>query len=375
MNATSSTYRLLGSLLLVTLLMLGVGVQKGLGQASPPRDSPAATSPTPAQRSDNPVATSPTSAPSPTETSAEPQPGTATTEKANAKTSIPPAASQWVYVVAVLLVVLLGFLFFLLLFWASRHEQSSYLGSLFRDSVEEFEYKRFAQPHIEKWLNFGYHAHARQDPEIKKAVKARQDTEAKARQDAEAKLRANEAEGDRAQGSRSSGSGGGLWLPGPSGGTGTGTGSGYEPEEERAAKKNYDWDLARAREKASRRAQSAANVDLNVLRGRGTEFVLEFTAVVTLVFAVTILGLLSILDGQSIATLLAAIAGYVLGRASSGKQGEGQRSGITTAEVTQLIQAVTGATRPQKEPVKKAEEAADKSSANASDSNAAKEQS
>ena len=58
-------------------------------------------------------------------------------------------------------------------------------------------------------------------------------------------------------------------------------------------------------------------VDLSVLRGRGAEFVLEFTTVVVIIFTAIVLGILHILDNQQIGTLLAAIAGYVLGRATT----------------------------------------------------------
>ena len=78
---------------------------------------------------------------------------------------------------------------------------------------------------------------------------------------------------------------------------------------------------------AEKRGKSAArDAELSVLRGgRGPEFVLEFTAVVVIVFAATALGILRILDTQQLGTLLAAIAGYVLGRATS-------RGGATASE-------------------------------------------
>lgn len=332
MNASSPKRHLL-LLLMIAVLTMIVGVQPAVAQTSP------AGSPTETAASSPARAASPTAAP----TAAQPDEAPPTAEKpvANARTA---PTGNWIYVLAIALILLLGFLFYLLLMWASRHEQSSYLGSLFRDSVEEFEYKRFAQPHIEKWINFGYHAHARQDAETKQKVKTRKEAEATATR------KANEERqpGDRMPLPGGYGTGPGSGPPGL-----IGTGSGFEPEEEETARKNYDHDLAEARKKAAQRAEGAANVDLNVLRGRGSEFVLDFTAVVTLVFAVTILGLLNILDAQSISTLLAAIAGYVLGRASNRKQGE-TRTGITTAEVTELIHAVTG-NKPVKAPAKKTE--------------------
>jgi hypothetical protein len=42
--------------------------------------------------------------------------------------------------------------------------------------------------------------------------------------------------------------------------------------------------------------------------------VLEFTAIVVIIFAAVILGVMGLLGDQQIGTLLAAIAGYVLGK-------------------------------------------------------------
>ena len=78
-------------------------------------------------------------------------------------------------------------------------------------------------------------------------------------------------------------------------------------------------DLAEARSRARDRVKSAADVDLSSLRGRGAEFVLEFTTVVVIIFAALILGVLRILSTEQIGTLLAAIAGYVLGRATTSR--------------------------------------------------------
>jgi hypothetical protein len=67
------------------------------------------------------------------------------------------------------------------------------------------------------------------------------------------------------------------------------------------------------------------DVDIAVFRGRGPSFVLEFTAVVVIIFAAMILGVLDKLHAEQLGTLLAAIAGYVLGRATAGaSQGETQ---------------------------------------------------
>jgi hypothetical protein len=64
-------------------------------------------------------------------------------------------------------------------------------------------------------------------------------------------------------------------------------------------------------------AEQALKVDLSAIQGRGPEFILEFTAIIVIIFAAVILGVGSVLDSQQIGTLLAAIAGYVLGKAAS----------------------------------------------------------
>jgi hypothetical protein len=79
----------------------------------------------------------------------------------------------------------------------------------------------------------------------------------------------------------------------------------------------YQDDLEATRKRAKEQATNALNVDFSALLGRGPEFVLEFTTVVVIIFAAVILGILKVLDTQQIGTLLAAIAGYVLGRATT----------------------------------------------------------
>jgi len=52
------------------------------------------------------------------------------------------------------------------------------------------------------------------------------------------------------------------------------------------------------------------------LLGGGFSFLLEFSTVIVIIFAVVILSIIGILKNQEIATILAAIAGYVLGKAT-----------------------------------------------------------
>jgi hypothetical protein len=79
----------------------------------------------------------------------------------------------------------------------------------------------------------------------------------------------------------------------------------------------FDWfshDLSAARKEARENSQAAFSIDLSSIKGRGPEFILEFTAIVTIIFAATLLGLGRIMTNEQIGTLLAAIAGYVLGK-------------------------------------------------------------
>ncbi len=58
--------------------------------------------------------------------------------------------------------------------------------------------------------------------------------------------------------------------------------------------------------------------------GGGWVFVLEFTTIMFIVFAVLALGLLGVLDSEPIAAILAAIAGYVLGKSTSIRETGGE---------------------------------------------------
>lgn len=94
----------------------------------------------------------------------------------------------------------------------------------------------------------------------------------------------------------------------------------------------YQADLEGKEGTAQDRAEQALSVDFSALRGRGPEFVLEFTAVVVIIFAAVILGLVERLSSEQIGTLLAAIAGYVLGKgATRSRSGPGEEQVPTKA--------------------------------------------
>jgi hypothetical protein len=76
----------------------------------------------------------------------------------------------------------------------------------------------------------------------------------------------------------------------------------------------YADDLKTVMKDARKSADLALKVDISAIQGRGPEFILEFTAIIVIIFAAVILGVATVLDSQQIGTLLAAIAGYVLGK-------------------------------------------------------------
>jgi hypothetical protein len=70
---------------------------------------------------------------------------------------------------------------------------------------------------------------------------------------------------------------------------------------------------------AKKRAEKKVprSIDISLLGG-GWSFLLEFSTVIVIIFTVLILGILKILDGKDISPIMAAIAGYVLGKATAG---------------------------------------------------------
>jgi hypothetical protein len=106
-----------------------------------------------------------------------------------------------------------------------------------------------------------------------------------------------------------------------------------ETELEKKAKSLRADDIRRCEEAARDESNRALGViDLATLRGRGPEFILQFTAIVTIVFVVFSLGLIGKLESQQVGTILAAIAGYVLGQATARRDlsGRGRQSSSAT---------------------------------------------
>jgi len=82
---------------------------------------------------------------------------------------------------------------------------------------------------------------------------------------------------------------------------------------------------------ALKRAQDKipSSIDISLLGG-GWAFLLEFSTVIVIIFTVLSLRILKVLEGREIATILAAIAGYVLGKATSNTKQPEQHAGHNT---------------------------------------------
>jgi hypothetical protein len=74
-----------------------------------------------------------------------------------------------------------------------------------------------------------------------------------------------------------------------------------------------------AKEKAEQSVPKS--MDMSLL-GSGFSFLLEFSAVIVIIFTLMTLGILEVLDGKDITTILASIAGYVLGKAGTMSKGD-----------------------------------------------------
>lgn len=226
----------------------------------------------------------------------------------------------------VLLVALLALLFYMLIQWSGKIERTSFLGNLYREGIEEREYRLLAYGPCEKlergdyrreiavgsWMTdnpappippelvwdvdpdpFGPMGRRFVSPLPGLGGSRRPGSTEEGESDVEAEKRErirNQYYNDKH-----------IW-------------DNKVLKEERRL---YQADLDAQREKAREKANSAVDIDLTVLRGRTPAFILEFTAVVIIIFAAMSLGILDILKNEQIGTLLAAIAGYVLGRATS----------------------------------------------------------
>lgn len=253
----------------------------------------------------------------------------------------------------ILILALLGAMFFLLMYWSQRSERVSYLGNLYQETIEDIEYKRLIAAPSEKYQSFQYHNDIKMEWIDDHPFPPRPPELPYERSDGDGIRRTRNPfgyeEGRPPEWGRT--------LPPGLGGLGSSINDNkqnidptlekklneifnkwkndvdeWNNKVEVEAQRRYQKDLDAARNKAKEKASLAVDVDLSALRGRGAEFVLEFTTVVVIIFAAIILGILKILGTEQIGTLLAAIAGYVLGRATQRARNEPTR---TTAQEEQ----------------------------------------
>jgi hypothetical protein len=116
-------------------------------------------------------------------------------------------------------------------------------------------------------------------------------------------------------------------------------------EKEKIENEWSDWEnkekavFERMRKEAESKALEIAenkvpkSMDISLLGG-GFSFLLEFSTVIVIIFTLLILGILGSLEGQQIATILASIAGYVLGKASSAQGKEASLGSTPSSQGT-----------------------------------------
>lgn len=267
---------------------------------------------------------------------------------------LPTLQTERVFVILVI-VLLMFFLFGILFWWWQKVEQSSYFGILFRDTIKFNEASRLRAPIDAKWERGTYlneiflgetsrgeqwvTAHPRPTPGDELSNLANELGLDSLVAGTKLSMEIAEIAMRSVGGNRLPGSGDGFGTPDP-------TRYVTPPRDDEMKNKSdkffhkrrefqeevnkwvreaqawahqrYEEDLQEVKKQAAAQAERAMGaVDFSAIRGRGPEFVLEFTAVVVIIFAAVILGIAGQLTNEQIGTLLAAIAGYVLGKATT----------------------------------------------------------
>lgn len=208
------------------------------------------------------------------------------------------------------LLVLLALLFWLMLYYSHRLEQSGYAARQIKEALYPLMRQRLLGPIDERWNDGGFHREVMSDPEWTK-----QRPEPPPPQDVAARVGVQEALRQLHEFGRIR-----TLMPGSSNeetGPYIRTLRAYGQEVQREAQRRRDMAVQQAESKAMDESSGfVRNTDIGTFFGRGPEFVLQFTAVVTIVFAVFGLNVLQQLHSEQAGTILAAIAGYVLGQAA-----------------------------------------------------------
>jgi len=253
-----------------------------------------------------------------------------------------PYSWQSIAVVGALL-GLLGGVFSLMFVWAQKFDSASYLGTLFRSTITDIEFKRLKSDLREKWGEGEYHREviASGMHPLPKPPEGAEWLTSSLLSTYEAQHELTNRFVDLGYMDRPN-----VTIKGDDKNQ-TAALKKYKQDEQKwkldvdiEARHRYQIDLEKARSGAQGRADTAIDFDLSVLRGRGAEFVLQFSTVVIIIFAVLVLGVLNILESQAISTLLAAIIGYVLGQATARARRE------TGQDVVGKVESENGETNP-----------------------------
>jgi len=104
----------------------------------------------------------------------------------------------------------------------------------------------------------------------------------------------------------------------------------HRQEEEVREKQHKEREILN-RQKAREEAKTLVPESLSVAgMGITGSFFIELTAILTIIFGIIILGLVGVLGTREIAPILAAIAGYVLGKTTSASAGQVQQASPTS---------------------------------------------
>lgn len=259
-------------------------------------------------------------------------------------------------VIAGLMIVVLGSLFVWQILWSHKLEQTSYLGQLFHDSMLEFEHSRLTAHFRDDWDKGIYLQDAVMNtppPKLEPDLAELDRTYGYGDLRWERERIMKQMLGMAKEGYRTPPLGLGLLdNRRPTGSTpvpksNVASADNQEPAEtqkedpketeykkraqafldqlkdweeqiRKVAYQKYEDDLKEAKEVAKANTETVINrTETSALRGQGPKFILEFTALIVIIFLAVILGVLGRLDSQQIGTLLAAIAGYVLGKATT----------------------------------------------------------
>lgn len=270
--------------------------------------------------------------------------------------------SLFSFLIVIALISILGILFILLIWWSNKLDQAGYLGTMYRDTIYDIEWKRRKEVIEQKknngefrkdaesndtWIteekksklpdldpeiailrqNFKPERKAPYNPYVQSSSYAQDDSSYYSSYDLDFETQFENSLIDKGLKDTYTQYKKDLYT--------------YGIAVEKEAEALYRKELQEGQKKANAQASDAVSIDMGVIRGKGSEFVLEFTTVVVIIFAAAILGVLQVLGTEQIGTLLAAIAGYVLGRATT-KTKEGTTTTAPSSTVVDIINAVKG---------------------------------